>query len=289
MKKCLADNAVIKKNSETDDVEEEEEYRANARDRNIPAKNSSSSSKTTTSYQRHGARNQHKMKDFVKWLVHTFPSGSLERVLDVASGKGELAARLAFCHQSHVTLIDPRGPADVASVFLQHVLKRLPLKWQQRLQQRLDENEQFVQETALARCRHFVCLFTEDTVQSDPTLKQAVQDCSLLIGMHADSATECIVDMALIYNKPFVVVPCCVFPNLYTQRKLFIVKPSSTESASTCTTTTPVRSWEQFCDYLLQKDDRILRHTLPFEGRNVAIYWLGTNGDTTEQPCLLSD
>ena len=103
--------------------------------------------------------------------------------------------------------------------------------------------------------------------------------------MHADSATECIVDMGLLYNKPFVVVPCCVFPNLFTHRTLTIVKPSSTLSSSTTTTTT-VRSWEQFCDYLLQKDNRILKCTLPFEGRNVAIYWMGSNSDTYEQPLL---
>ena len=33
-----------------------------------------------------------------------------------------------------------------------------------------------------------------------------------VIGLHPDEATEAIVDCALAHNKPFAVVPCCVFP-----------------------------------------------------------------------------
>jgi len=223
-----------------------------------------------TKKKRHGARNQHKMKDFVVWLRQTFASSLLENVLDVASGKGELAARLALCHQCHVTLVDPRGPADVASVYLQQVVRKLPKKWQERLQERLENNPTFVQETVNDRCCHMVMNFTSQTVLQDVALQRAVQDCTLLIGMHADSATECIVDVALQHQKPFVVVPCCVFPNLFQQR--FIMDGNMQR--------VPVRNWEQFCEYLLQKDNRLRKHTLPFEGRNVAIYWDGiTVGD----------
>ena len=234
--------------------------------------------------KRHGARNQHKMKDFAKWLIQTFPSASLERVLDVASGKGELAARLALCHQSQVTLVDPRGPADVALVYLQQVVPKLPNKWQQRLQLRLEQNDQFVQDMVQARCHHLVTYFTETTVRDDPVLLQAIQDCSLLVGMHADSATECIVDVALQFNKPFVVVPCCVFPNLFSQRFLHSMDLDPTQSSSSLTpqNRVPVRSWEQFCHYLLQKDERIKKHTLPFEGRNVALYWNGARSDSAD-------
>ena len=78
-------------------------------------------------------------------------------------------------------------------------------------------------------------------------------------------ATEAIVDVALKYKKPFVVVPCCVFPNFFQQRMLVeddgrVVR---------------VRSYEQFCRYLVQKDERFVMETLPFEGRNVAIWWDG--------------
>jgi len=40
--------------------------------------------------------------------------------------------------------------------------------------------------------------------------------------MHPDQATESIVDFALHFNKPFAVIPCCVFPRLFPNR--FVVK-----------------------------------------------------------------
>ena len=44
--------------------------------------------------------------------------------------------------------------------------------------------------------------------------------CELLIGMHPDQATESIVDMALKYQKPFAIVPCCVFAQENPHRRL---------------------------------------------------------------------
>ena len=40
-------------------------------------------------------------------------------------------------------------------------------------------------------------------------------------------------------------------------------------------TSVKVRSYEQFCRYLVQKDERFVMETLPFEGRNIAIWWDG--------------
>lgn len=48
----------------------------------------------------------------------------------------------------------------------------------------------------------------------EPSLLALLRDCTVLIGLHPDQATEPIVDFALRHNKPFAVVPCCVFPNL---------------------------------------------------------------------------
>lgn len=39
-----------------------------------------------------------------------------------------------------------------------------------------------------------------------------LQDCSLVVGLHPDQATDSIVDFALQHSKSFAVVPCCVFP-----------------------------------------------------------------------------
>ena len=264
--------------------------------------------------KRHGARNQHKMKYFVQWIHETFlndttpgastsattapsqpspvaSSNSLEKpqhyILDVAGGKGELAARLVMCcKRIHVTMVDPRL-ADIATVHHNWILPKLPKKWQEQYFMKYNENKNFVHDILKERYVQLPMYFTTESVNgTDFTLRNAIEKCTLMIGMHADSATECIVDMALQYHKPFVVVPCCVFPNLFTQRFLTVrsdetnTKTTTNNAKENVTTTTtmkvPVRTYEQFCEYLYQKDVRFQRTVLPFDGRNIAIWWDGT-------------
>jgi hypothetical protein len=107
-------------------------------------------------------------------------------------------------------------------------------------------------------------------------LHDAVKNASLIIGLHADGATEAIVDAALLYNKPFVVVACCVFPNLFTNRYINVpVQDADTGGGAQPMRPIPVRTHEHFCMYLLNKDPRFKKEILPFEGRNVAIWWDG--------------
>lgn len=47
-----------------------------------------------------------------------------------------------------------------------------------------------------------------------------IKERNIIIGMHPDQATEPIVDMALKYQKPFAVVPCCVFAHENPHRRL---------------------------------------------------------------------
>jgi hypothetical protein len=223
-------------------------------------KNSTQTKDAGATRRRHGAKNQHKAKYFVRWLLDTF--GDVKTVVDVAGGKGEIAARLCLCHGMKVTMIDPRQ-ADIESVFMNIVAPKLPNKWQNRLRDRQSTEPSFVQDTIEERFRQFIMYFTETTVQTFE-LSSVIQECDLLIGMHADSATECIADVALKHNKPFVIVPCCVFPNLFQKR--YLTKEGNK---------VPVRSYEQFCEYLLQKDSRFHMTELPFEGRNIAIWWDG--------------
>lgn len=254
---------------------------------------------------RHGAKNQDRHKNFAKWILSTFPHvidecGSASdntdgseptrrHILDVAGGKGELSARLSLCHTLRVVMIDPRA-ADIASVYMNTIAPRLPNKWQVAIQERLANSPSFVEDELEKRFTQLVMPFTvptnlllPDKPSGDafgerkmlfqkgmsPKLHTSVQNAALLIGLHSDGATEAIVDAALYYGKPFVVVPCCVFPNLFTNRYIYV----STEDEQT--KQVPVRSHEQFCQYLLDKDKRFKREILPFEGRNVAIWWDG--------------
>jgi hypothetical protein len=222
--------------------------------------------------KRHGARNQHRHKFFVRWLLKTFPdqlatgndnSVQHHHVLDVAGGKGELSARLCLCHGLHVRMIDPRE-ANIAECYEQLILPRLPNKWQQSIEKQRAENPTFVQDLLTDRFKQMVACFDEHSLQTSYELQVYVERASLLIGLHADGATEAIVDAALSYNKPFVVVPCCVFHRQFRDRRVY-------EDGKLV----PVRSHEQFCKYLAQKDPRFHVETLPFEGRNTAVWWDG--------------
>lgn len=215
---------------------------------------------------RHGARNQHRHKNLCKWIMETFDLQKGDLVVDVAGGKGELAARLTICHQLRVLLVDPR-PADVPKTFETLVLPKLPKRHQERWQERCADNPDFMSQVFTERFDQVQIYFDDSTLASNEKLKEAMQSAKVIIGMHADGATEYIVDAALQYGKPFVVVPCCVFPNLFNQRFLFRHEKKI-----------PVRSHEQFCAFLLEKDARFRREVLPFEGRNVAIIWNGVTG-----------
>lgn len=222
--------------------------------------------------KRHGARNQHRHKFFVKWLMDTFdlPTTTNDRsddthILDVAGGKGEVAARLSMCHCQQVVMVDPRH-ADIVNCFETLVLPKIPNKWQRRLEEQRSSNPQFVEETVKSRFRQLVTTFDDHTLAQSTELQEVVQKASLIVGLHADGATEAIVNAALQYQKPFVVVPCCVFPNLFLERRVLDEETNKM---------IPVRSHEQFCQFLLAKDPRFQLETLPFEGRNVAIWWDG--------------
>jgi hypothetical protein len=92
-------------------------------------------------------------------------------------------------------------------------------------------------------------------------LDRVMSECSVVIGLHPDSATEAIVDYALARDKPFAVVPCCVFCKLFPGRRA----PDGQA----------VRSYAQFLDYLQAKSPSIQRKELDFVGRNVVLWHCG--------------
>ncbi|KAL3796829.1 hypothetical protein ACHAW5_002515 [Stephanodiscus triporus] len=256
---------------------------------------------------RHGARNQDRHKRFAQWILNTFPhiladcvdvradddqSNSRKgvhdattkkpaqrmHILDVAGGKGELAARLSLCHSLHVIMVDPRA-ADIQSVYMNSVVPKLPKKWQQSIEERLKQSPLFVQDELERRFSQLVMPFSSpshmgahdvQTCFGDGALDSSVKNASLIVGLHADGATEAIVDAALMHQKPFVVVPCCVFPNLFPERYI-----SMNDEVSNGEKRVLVRTHDQFCKYLLAKDPRFVTEVLPFDGRNIAIWWDG--------------
>jgi hypothetical protein len=255
---------------------------------------------------RHGARNQDRHKHFAQWILDKFPhilvdcidskvdydlnhprevvddattknSAHRMHILDVAGGKGELSARLSLCHSLRVMMVDPRA-ADIESVYMNSVVPKLPKKWQQSIEERVKHSPSFVRDEVEKRFSQLVMPFSSPSYMgahevspcfADGPLDSAVESASLIIGLHADGATEAIVDAALIHSKPFVVVPCCVFPNFFCERYTSMIDVAGEEKR------VPVRSHDQFCNYLLAKNPRFVTEVLPFDGRNVAIWWDG--------------
>lgn len=101
--------------------------------------------------------------------------------------------------------------------------------------------------------------------------KELFNDSSILIGLHPDQATEIIVDLAIKLNKPFAIIPCCVFANDFPHRKLKRKKTGNVENDNEYEDI-PVSSYEQFIEYLCEKDKDIQKTFLPFEGKNLLLF-----------------
>jgi hypothetical protein len=207
---------------------------------------------------------------FAAWLIETFSrevllvdqngpgygSESGSGVLDIAGGKGQLSIELSvqvggiFC-----TVIDPlvrkRGMSSSSSIGNG---RGRVVGLSSRDKKRLDK-------VGAAQPLHVARPFGDGLLkipEYDTLLKQA----SCLVGLHPDECTEAILDKALLYGKPVAIVPCCVFPQMFPDRYL-ANRPD-----------VPVTTYEEFLQYLLEKDDRLQRATLPFEGRNQVIYYV---------------
>lgn len=93
-------------------------------------------------------------------------------------------------------------------------------------------------------------------------VRDTLLQCSLLVGLHPDQAVGAIVDFALTFNKPFAVLPCCVYSKHFPKRHL----PGPPRKQ--------VTSYEDLCQWICNKNPDIQRTELPIEGKNVLLYWI---------------
>jgi hypothetical protein len=96
-----------------------------------------------------------------------------------------------------------------------------------------------------------------------PGWQQLFKDCSLVVGLHPDQATEPILDFAVQQQLPFAVVPCCVFPRLFPQRQLQQGDGSFAR----------VVAYDELVEYLVQRGSAN-KGVLDFEGANTVVYRL---------------
>ena len=187
---------------------------------------------------------------FAKFLIETFGDSNILSkgcgVLDVAGGRREMNFELNVLRNVRCTTIDPR-PSKLSKRQLRW-LKRKNRASRKRLE--AGEKTSIQEETSsqlLKRMRRIQAMFDPAFVDSEYDL---VKNCTLIIGMHPDEATEEIVDMALHLKKPFAVVPCCVFPK--SGEKM---------------------SCEKWHEYLKSKSPHIREKYLNFVGRNQVLYY----------------
>jgi hypothetical protein len=108
---------------------------------------------------------------------------------------------------------------------------------------------------------------TERSQQQDISWKEVdfiFRNCSAIVGLHPDQATEAIVDFALFHNKPFAVIPCCVYAKEFPKRKL--------------ADGTLVSTYELLIKYLLCKHKEIKTFKLDeMNGPNLILYYIPTS------------
>ena len=94
-----------------------------------------------------------------------------------------------------------------------------------------------------------------------------VRECSIIIGMHPDQATEHIIDFAIANNKPFAVIPCCVYSKQFPRRRMHNNKL--------------VTTYADLVGYLMAKAPRHIRAVeLGFEGKCVLLYYIPPDSPT---------
>lgn len=185
-------------------------------------------------------------KIFASWLIETYGQSYLQSgggVLDVAGGKGKLSVELAIQGQIPCTIVDP-------------LVRKHGIKMEPRDARRIRQVN--------APHPQLLAKYFNKTDFLDDNLA-VLNDAQICVGLHPDECTEDIVDVALEHGKPLAIVPCCIFSGFFPLRTI-----QHRETGELI----PVRTYEDFVDYLLAKDERFQKATLPFEGRNIVIYRL---------------
>ena len=176
---------------------------------------------------------------FAQWLLENVLRKSNQHiVLDVAGGKGHLAVALAKAGIPG-TVVDPLIRSG-------------------RNLRKLQKSQQKV---AITSTTSTLPSFLASRFEKDARTAELLQNYTCLVGFHPDECTEDILDMALQHDKMVAVVPCCVFPSFFPLRRL--------ENG------VMVNTYDEFLQFLMQKDPRLKKAELPFSGKNQVIYFSG--------------
>ena len=230
---------------------------------------------------------------FAAWLVDTFGVETLRGgendggsgthatrkhatsggVVDIAGGRGLLSFELALEHGVPVTLVDPKP------LRLNKKTRRRVRKWRRETfsEDAPDEDSRLpvrhvraafegVPATAVRTCGEaepeeaIAAADERGTETKRRSISRAVREASALIAMHPDQATDAVFETALALDKPFAVVPCCVFADLNPHRVL--------------ASGAPVRTYDEMMEYYQAMGPDVRRARLAFRGRREVLYRL---------------
>ena len=182
-------------------------------------------------------------------------------VVDVAGGNGWLA--LAFAKKGiPATVVDPRPSVGCLPKRERRALRRAlggrnKNKRTESIVHAPPKPTMFGKRQAYFGVKPDLCSETEVPL-CNPEVSPLFQNCSAVVALHPDQATGSVVEFAVQHKKPFVVVPCCVFSDLFPGR---LNKDGTTVSTR-----------EEFILYLKNLHTSIKTIELGFKGANVAVY-----------------
>jgi len=211
---------------------------------------------------------------FASWLLSTFGArfGAGSCVLDVAGGQGCLADELAHRGVS-VTIVDPRTDGHEHEVEVGNIGEGVEKDFPSGAGLvRETEDETVPVPTVMSPATVEISAnVPENQMEANSDHARVlrlktdfdpvgglVNSCGAIVAMHPDQATEAVVDAAVTRALPFAVVPCCVFPRLFSKRRLQSGRG--------------VTGYAGFLRYLREKDARMRAAQLPFEGRNIVLF-----------------
>lgn len=225
-------------------------------------------------------------------------------ILDVAGGKGDLSFMIANIYDSSPIVIDPRKTNHTSLLRSIAFLKDHPELVQERsvegslsfqplaaLLNELEENRIRRDNNDWISPSNMQIYFNDDLIQAvykeyeekgswekfwlskrlDDTMTAEaswshIQNTKLIVGFHPDQATESIVDFALFMGIPFAIVPCCVFPSEFPNRRWEGER---------------VRDHRTFIEYLKAKNPKIQVEKLDFDfcdsGKNIVLFMMPQN------------
>ena len=218
-------------------------------------------------------KNERRAAKFVNFLVDEFGYDYLKNgiILDIAGGKGEVAFECSILRGLRTIVLDPR-PVKTTKKQLRQLKFRLEaqLKVGKGLQVSPLCRFLYHKRYAARAIDSIQTWFYEDFATLKTEEIELVQNASILVGLHPDSATDAIMKVAIRYCKPFAIVPCCVFPTQFPKRRL----PNGG----------PVQTYDDLCEYIRNilgtknGKTKVEEGELDFDGRNKVFFYHGPRG-----------